>query len=81
MTSQTVFSLKYFLAFDEGARLEIINKPNMNDADESLQKADFMHIAFSVWSKEKVVLWLLRDIRLRSRYRKFVRSWAGGVAG
>ncbi|MBO4980304.1 MAG: hypothetical protein J6C84_00180 [Lachnospiraceae bacterium] len=53
----------------------------MNDADESLQKADFMHIAFSVWSKEKVVLWLLRDIRLRSRYRKFVRSWAGGVAG
>lgn len=46
----------YFLAFGDGARLEIMNKPDMDDADKSLQRTGFIHIAFSVGSKEKVDL-------------------------
>lgn len=44
----------YFLSFDEGARLEIMNKPNMDDLDKSLNRTGFVHIAFQVGSKEKV---------------------------
>ncbi len=44
----------YFLTFEDGARLEIMNKPNMDDADKSLQRTGFIHIAFSVGSREKV---------------------------
>ncbi|MBE6072779.1 MAG: glyoxalase [Clostridium butyricum] len=44
----------YFLTFDDGARLEIMNKPNMEDADKTLTRTGFIHIAFSVGSKEKV---------------------------
>lgn len=46
----------YFLTFEDGARLEIMNRPNMDDADKSLQRTGFIHIAFSVGSKEKVDL-------------------------
>ncbi|MDE6625967.1 MAG: VOC family protein [Lachnospiraceae bacterium] len=46
----------YFLSFEDGARLEIMNKPDMDDADKSLQRTGFIHIAFSVGSKEKVDL-------------------------
>lgn len=46
----------YFLTFDDGARLEIMNKPDMNDASKSLQRTGFIHLAFSVGSKEKVDL-------------------------
>ena len=46
----------YFLTFGDGARLEIMNRPNMDDADKSLQRTGFIHIAFSVGSKEKVDL-------------------------
>ena len=44
----------YFLTFDDGARLEIMNKPNMDDIDKTLARTGFVHIAFSVGSKEKV---------------------------
>lgn len=44
----------YFLTFNDGARLEIMNKPNMDDAEKSLQRTGFIHIAFSVGGKEKV---------------------------
>lgn len=44
----------YFLTFDDGARLEIMNKPKMNDSEKSLVQTGFIHIAFSVGSKEKV---------------------------
>lgn len=44
----------YFLTFGDGARLEIMSKPDMDDADKSLQRTGFIHIAFSVGSKEKV---------------------------
>lgn len=44
----------YFLSFDGGPRLEIMNKPDMNDDEKSQTRTGFIHIAFSVGSKEKV---------------------------
>ena len=44
----------YFLTFDDGARLEIMNKPQMNCTKKALSQTGFIHIAFSVGSKEKV---------------------------
>ena len=44
----------YFLSFSDGARLEIMNKPDMNDSEKSITRTGFVHIAFSVGSKEKV---------------------------
>ena len=44
----------YFISFDDGARLEIMNKPNMVDADKDLNRTGLIHIAFSVGSKEHV---------------------------
>ena len=44
----------YFLSFDDGARLEITNKPEMTDLPKDLVRTGYVHIAFSVGSKEKV---------------------------
>lgn len=44
----------YFLTFDDGARLEIMNKPCLDDAQKSSQRTGYIHIAFSVGSKERV---------------------------
>ena len=44
----------YFLTFDGEARLELMNKADMVDAEKSLTRTGFIHIAFSVGSKEKV---------------------------
>ena len=44
----------YFLSFDDGSRLEIMNKANMDDAEKTLNRTGFIHIAFSVGGKEKV---------------------------
>lgn len=44
----------YFLSFDDGARLEIMNKPEMSDLPKELARTGYAHIAFSVGSKEKV---------------------------
>ncbi|MDD6491234.1 MAG: VOC family protein [Firmicutes bacterium] len=44
----------YFLTFDDGARLEIMNKPMMSDAEKELQRTGYIHIALSVGSKDKV---------------------------
>lgn len=44
----------YFLSFDDGARLEIMNKPSMEDAEKTLTRTGFVHVAFSAGSKEKV---------------------------
>lgn len=46
----------YFLSFDDGARLEIMNRPDMDDDDKSLQRTGYIHIAFSAGSREKVDL-------------------------
>ena len=44
----------YFLSFDDGARLEIMNKSEMSDQPKDLARTGYAHIAFSVGSKEKV---------------------------
>lgn len=44
----------YFLSFDDGARLEIMNKPQMMDAEKGINRTGFVHIAFSLGSKEAV---------------------------
>ena len=44
----------YFLRFEDGARLELMNKPKMNDAQKPLDRTGYAHIAFSLGSKEKV---------------------------
>ena len=41
----------YFLTFDDGARLELMHKPEM---PKVLARTGFAHIAFSVGSKERV---------------------------
>lgn len=44
----------YFLTFDDGARLEIMNRTDLENAEKTLQRAGYIHIAFSVGSKERV---------------------------
>ena len=44
----------YFLSFDKGARLEIMNKPKMSDLSKEINRTGYAHIAFSIGSKEKV---------------------------
>ena len=44
----------YFISFDDGARLEIMTKPELEDQDKPLNRTGYAHIAFSVGSKEKV---------------------------
>jgi len=44
----------YFLTFEDGARLEIMSKPAITDDKKDLQRTGYIHVAFSVGSKEKV---------------------------
>ena len=44
----------YFLSFDGGARLEIMNKPDMADDEKKRTKTGYIHIAFSLGNKEAV---------------------------
>ena len=44
----------YFISFDDGARLEIMNKPEMTEIEKSLNRTGYIHIAFSVGSRERV---------------------------
>ena len=44
----------YFLSFDGGARLEIMKKPQMEDAEKTLTRTGYIHIAFSLGSREAV---------------------------
>lgn len=44
----------YFLTFGDGARLELMHKPGMEDAEKTLSRTGYAHIAFSVGSKEAV---------------------------
>lgn len=44
----------YFISFDSGARLELMNKPGMADHEKALNRTGYIHIAFSVGSKERV---------------------------
>ena len=44
----------YFITFDDGARLEIMQKPQMTDSEKDDSRTGYIHIAFSVGSKKKV---------------------------
>ena len=44
----------YFLTFDDGARLEIMTRPQMVDAEKHLSRTGYVHIAFSLGSKAAV---------------------------
>lgn len=42
------------MSFDGGARLEIMNKPKMEDVEKTSTRTGYIHIAFSLGSKEAV---------------------------
>jgi len=44
----------YFITFDDGARLEIMNKPEMCDDKKQPNRTGYSHIAFSLGSEEAV---------------------------
>ena len=44
----------FFVSFEDGARLEIMTKPELVDHEKELNRTGYAHIAFSVGSKEKV---------------------------
>lgn len=44
----------YFINFDGGARLEIMHKTSMDDQPKPMARTGFIHLAFSLGSKEKV---------------------------
>jgi len=46
--------MSYFLTFDNGCRLEIMTKPDIDDATLSFLRLGLIHLAFSVGSKEDV---------------------------
>jgi lactoylglutathione lyase len=45
----------YFITFDSGARLELMNKPEVNNVVSMDECMGWSHVAFSVGSKEKVI--------------------------
>lgn len=44
----------YFLTFEDGARLEIMTKPDLTDSGDLLNRYGYAHLAFSLGSKETV---------------------------
>ncbi len=44
----------FFLRFADGARLEIMNKPAMEDSEKTPSRTGYAHIAFSLGSKAAV---------------------------
>lgn len=44
----------YFISFDDGSRLEVMTKPKLSDTEKKLNRTGFIHLAFSVGSREKV---------------------------
>lgn len=44
----------YFLTFGNGTRLEIMNRPHMEEQSSATARTGFIHLAFSVGSKEAV---------------------------
>jgi lactoylglutathione lyase len=52
--NKTSHFCSYFLSFTDGARLEIMNKPQMEDTEKGLSRTGYIHLAFRVGSKEKV---------------------------
>ena len=44
----------FFIRFDSGARLELMSRPDMADEQKDLNRTGYVHVAFSVGSKERV---------------------------
>lgn len=44
----------YFLRFEDGSRLEIMNKPTLVDCGKELNRTGYIHLAFSVGSRDGV---------------------------
>lgn len=44
----------YFLSFEDGARLEIMNRPDMAEKDFNMFYQGFIHLSFKLGSREKV---------------------------
>ena len=44
----------FFISFDDGARLEIMKKPGMEDDRKAPDRTGYIHVAFSVGSRDKV---------------------------
>ncbi len=44
----------FFISFDDGARLEIMNKPGLADGEKAPDRTGWIHAAFSVGSRERV---------------------------
>lgn len=44
----------YFLTFDDGARLEVMTKPQLMDGGNDPNRTGFIHLTFSAGSKEAV---------------------------
>lgn len=44
----------YFISFEDGARLEIMTKPGIEDEEKKLARTGYIHLAFSVGSREAV---------------------------
>lgn len=44
----------YFLSFEDGARLELMKKSGMQDMEKTPARTGYVHIAFSLGSKERV---------------------------
>ncbi|MCR5235165.1 MAG: VOC family protein [Lachnospiraceae bacterium] len=44
----------FFISFDDGARIEVMNKPFMEDNKKSTNRTGYIHIAFSVGGVEEV---------------------------
>lgn len=44
----------YFLRFDGGPRLELMKRPEMEDGEKGFARTGYIHIAFSLGSREAV---------------------------
>lgn len=52
--NETTGFRSFFISFDSGARLELMSKPDMTDADKPASRTGYAHVAFSDGSREQV---------------------------
>ena len=52
--NETTGFRSFFISFDDGARLEIMNKPSVEDIAKPVDRTGYVHIAFSVGSMAEV---------------------------
>lgn len=52
--NETTDFRSFFISFDDGARLEIMTRPEIADAEKTLSCIGYAHVAFSVGSKKTV---------------------------